>query len=276
MVRKSFIKDIGSCLKLSNNINIPILGFGVYALKERNEFEFAVNIALENGYRHFDTASIYGNEEMLGKVLKKSGIDRTEIFITTKLWKSDYGYDTALDAFNASLKRLNMDYVDLYLIHWPQNEKLIETWKVLENIYFSGKSKVIGVSNFTIDDLNLLIKNCQIKPMVNQFEHHPYLQQKELVDFCFNMDIQVIAHSPLMWGRILNDKALKIFSDKYKKSIAQIVLRWNLQKGIAVIPKSSHKNRIIENADIFDFNISDNDMELIDSLDENCRIGGTP
>ena len=253
-----------------------MLGFGVHNLKEKNELKFAVNFALKNGYRHFDTASIYGNEDMLGRTLNESGVNRSEVFVTTKLWKSDFGYQAALKGFNSSLLRLNMDYVDLYLVHWPQKEKLAETWEAIEQIYFSGKARAIGVSNFSLECLDLLIKYCKIKPMVNQIEHHPYLLQKELVGSCFAREIQVVAHSPLMWGRIVNDDNFKILSDKYKKSPAQIVLRWNLQKGIAAIPKSANMDRIAENADIFDFHISDTDMNLIDSLDENRRIGGTP
>ncbi len=270
------ISDINSCRKLSNGTDIPILGFGVHNLKEKHEFNFAVNMALKTGYRHFDTASIYGNEDLLGRTIEESGYNRNEIFITTKLWKSDFGYDGALKAFNSSLLRLKMDYVDLYIIHWPKKEKLTETWEALEKIYSSGKARAIGVSNFTADYLDLLIRSCKIKPMVNQIEHHPYLLQKELVDYCFDREIQVVAHSPLMWGRIVNDENFKLFSDKYRKSAAQIVLRWNLQKGIAVIPKSASPDRIVENADIFDFHISDIDMNLIDNLDENRRIGGTP
>jgi diketogulonate reductase-like aldo/keto reductase len=270
------LSDLKSRRKLNNGTTIPLLGFGVHNLKEKAEFVTAVDFALKIGYRHFDTASIYGNEELLGRTIKGSGISRSELFITTKLWKSDFGYDAALKAFDNSLQRLDMDYVDLYLIHWPQKEKLTETWEAFEQIYHSGKAKAIGVSNFSIDYLALLIKNCKIKPMVNQVEHHPYLLQKDLVGFCFDNEIQVVAHSPLMWGRIVNDNNFKLLSDKYRKSIAQIVLRWNLQKGIAVIPKSAKLERISENAEIFDYQISDADMKLIDGLDENRRIGGTP
>ena len=253
-----------------------MLGFGLHALKDQNEFEYAVNAALEFGYRHFDTASIYGNEEMLGKTISQSSINREDIFITTKLWKTDFGFDNAAEAFNISLKKLKLDYVDLYLVHWPQKLRLEETWNALEQIYLSGKAKAIGVSNFSLEYLNRLNENCKIKPMINQFEHHPYLQQKYLVRYCFDNDIQVVAHSPLMWGKIINDPNLIQFSEKYCKTVSQIVLRWNLQKDIAVIPKSSRKNRILENANIFDFEISNSDMQLIDNLDEDKRIGGTP
>jgi methylglyoxal/glyoxal reductase len=270
------LSNIKSSRKLHSGTTIPVLGFGVHNLKDKDEFGLAVNFALKNGYRHFDTASIYGNEEMLGRIIKESGINRNELFVTTKLWKNDFGYNAAINAFNSSLKRLDMDYVDLYLVHWPQKDKLRETWDAFEKIYYSDKAKAIGVSNFTIDYLDLLIRNCKIKPMVNQIEHHPYLLQKELVRFCFDNEIQVVAHSPLMWGRIVNDDNFKDLSDKYGKSTAQIILRWNMQKGIAVIPKSANRSRIAENADIFDFEISDNDMNLIDNLDENRRIGGTP
>jgi len=272
----SNISDIKSFRKLSNNNSIPVLGFGVFNLKERDEFDGALNCALDAGYRHFDTASIYGNEDMLGRAISESGVNRSEVFVTTKLWKSDFGYKATINALNNSLLRLDMDYVDLYLVHWPQKEKLAETWEAIEEIYTSGKAKAIGVCNFSIDYLKLLFRHCKIKPMINQIEHHPYLLQKELVGFCFDREIQVVAHSPLMWGRIVNDDTLKGISYEYKKSPAQIVLRWNLQKGIAVIPKSANRERIIENADIFDFHITESDMNKIDSLDKNLRVGGAP
>jgi methylglyoxal/glyoxal reductase len=270
------LKDINSCAELSNGIRMPFLGFGVHGLKEQGEFNYAVNAAIKNGYRHFDTAPVYGNEEFLGKVLKDSGISRDDLFVTTKLWKTDFGYDEAINAFDKSLQKLGMQYVDLYLIHWPKHEKLIETWAASEHIYRSGKVKAIGVSNFSIEFLDLLSENCTIKPMVNQFEHHPYLQQKELVRYCLDNEIRVEAHSPLMWGRITNDLNFKALAEKYRKSVSQIVLRWNLQKGIIVIPKSAKEERIVENSRIFDFEISEEDMAVIDGFDENRRIGGIP
>lgn len=259
-----------------NGISIPILGFGVYNLKEKEEFENAVNFALKIGYRHFDTASVYGNESMLGNVVKNSGLNRNEVFVTTKLWKLDFGFKSAIKAFDLSLMKLNMEYVDLYIVHWPQKEKLVETWAALEHLYSIGKVKSIGVSNFSINNLDYLMDNCSIKPMVNQIEHHPFLQQNELVDYCFNNKIKIVAHSPLMWGNIVNNGIFKNIAIKYNKTIAQIVLRWNIQKGIPVIPKSSKTVRIVENSDIFDFSLDEKDIRFIDGLDENCRIGGIP
>ncbi len=275
MWEKTIIKDINSYRKLYEKTKIPILGFGLYNLKDKEEFEFSVNTAINAGYRHFDTASFYGNENLLGKTIKKNGLNRNEVFITTKLWKTDFGYENTFIAFNKSLQNLEMDYVDLYLVHLPQKETLAETWCAIEEIYNSGKAKAIGVSNFSVEDLTFLIKDCKIIPMVNQIEHHPYFPQKEIVDYCFRKKIQIVAHSPLMWGGVINEEKLKNFSLKYNKTVPQIVLRWNLQKNIVVIPKSSNKSRIEENADIFNFQITVDDMKELNELNENRKIGGT-
>lgn len=262
--------------RLSNNIKIPILGFGVYNIIEEKILKDVIKCALNIGYRHFDTASIYNNEFFLGEALKESKISRNNLFITTKLWNTDYGYENTIKALEKSLNKLHFEYIDLFLIHWPQKEKLIETWEAMEQIYYSGRVKSIGVSNFSIEYLDILIKQCNIVPMVNQIEHHPYLMQNHLLKYCYEKEIQIVAHSPLMWGRISSDDTFRELSNKYKKSVAQIILRWNIQRGIVVIPKSVHISRILENADIFDFEINESDMDFISSFDKNYRIGGSP
>lgn len=272
------MKNVGinSKVKLYNSVEVPLLGFGVFQISKRKEFFTALNAAISVGYRHFDTASIYGNESLLGKVIIKSKIPRNEFFITSKLWKSDFGYNSTIASFYKSLLNLQTDYLDLYLLHWSLESLNNESWHALEYLYDSGKIRAIGVSNFTIQQLQNLSHNCRIIPMVNQIEHHPYLVQYDLIEYCKKNHIQIIAHSPLMWGKILNDNLIADLSLKYGKSPAQIILRWNLQKGIPSIPKSSNIERIMENADIFCFFISDEDMSKIDSLNRNYRIGGKP
>jgi diketogulonate reductase-like aldo/keto reductase len=235
-----------------------------------------VKYALSAGYRHIDTASLYGNERGVGQAVRESGIPRNDIFVTSKVWNSDQGYVNTLRAFDMSMKLLSFEYLDLYLVHWPVTGKYIETWKALEQLYAEGHVRAIGVSNFLRHHLEDLLVHCKIVPMVNQMEFHPRLIQQELIDFFHSYTIQYEARSPLMQGKIFNIMELHPLAKKYKKDIAQIVLRWNLQKGVVTIPKSIHRVRIISNAQIFDFEITPKDMQAIDRLDRNERVGADP
>jgi len=230
-----------------------------------------VRYALELGYRHIDTAKIYGNEIDVGIAVRESRINREEIFITTKLWNSDQGYDKTLSAFENSLQRLGLSYVDLYLIHWPVQGKILETWKAMIKILKVGKARAIGVSNYSIAELKETIQISDIIPAINQVEFHPFLYQKDLLDFCKNNRIQIESYSPLTRGRKLNHPLVKAISNRYGKTTAQILIKWNLQHGLVVIPKSIHENRILENSQVFDFRIEEKDMEALNSLNVNLQ-----
>jgi len=230
-----------------------------------------VRYALELGYRHIDTAKIYGNEIDVGIAVRESRINREEIFITTKLWNSDQGYDKTLSAFENSLQRLGLSYVDLYLIHWPVQGKILETWKAMIKILKVGKARAIGVSNYSIAELKETIQISDIIPAINQVEFHPFLYQKDLLDFCKNNRIQIESYSPLTRGKKLNHPLVKAISNKYGKTTAQILIKWNLQHGLVVIPKSIHENRILENSQVFDFRIEEKDMEALNSLNVNLQ-----
>lgn len=270
------LSNINSKTTLHNGVKMPVLGLGVYKAKNGQEVIDAIHYAFNAGYRHIDTASFYDNEEGVGVAIRKSSVSREEIFITTKVWNDDHGFETTLAAFEASRKKLQLDYIDLYLIHWPVPGKYLETWKALEKLYKEGKVKAIGVCNCMEHHLQDIMENSEIKPMLLQNEFHPRLIQQELLDFCTENGIQYEGWSPLMRGQILNNETLERLADKHHKSIAQITLRWNLQKGVVAIPKSVHKDRIEENADIFNFSLSEEEMDLIDSLDREERTGAHP
>lgn len=270
------ITDINGCAELSNKVKMPYLGLGVYLAREGEEVVNAVKCALEAGYRHIDTATLYENEKGVGKAIRESGIKREDIFVTTKVWNSDQGYDSTLRAFDLSLENLEFDYIDLYLVHWPVKGKYKETWRALETIYMQGRVRAIGVSNFLKHHLADLMNSAEIKPMVNQMEFHPYLVQQDLINFCHSHNIQYEAWSPLMQGRITEVKLLNDLARKYKKDPAQITLRWDLQKGVVTIPKSVTPDRIRSNAQIFDFELTEEEMNLIDSLDKGHRFGADP
>lgn len=270
------LKDLNSSVNLNNGIPMPWIGLGTFRVNEGKEVLDAVGRALADGYRSIDTAALYANEEGVGKAIRQSGIARNEIFLTTKVWNSDQGYDKTLKAFDASLKRLAMDYVDLYLVHWPVSGKFKETWKALEEIYASGRARAIGVSNFMIHHLEDLLGSANIIPAVNQYECHPYLVLDDLRHFCLQQGIRPEAWSPIMKGRLNRISKLVEIGEKYGKTPAQITLRWELQHGIVVIPKTVHKERMAENADLFDFTLSDEDMNSIDQLDRNERTGPDP
>ena len=252
---------------LSNGVKIPSVGFGTYKSGSDEESAKIIKNALSVGYRMIDTASFYGNEVGIGNGIKESGVNREEIFIVTKLWNDDHGYEKTIEAFNKSLERLQVDYIDLYLIHWP-NELNAETWRAFEHLYKIGKVKAIGVCNFKVSHLEELKKTAKIMPMVNQVEIHPFSTKNNIINYCKDNNIKVVAWSPISRGRVLSNDLMIDLSQKYKKSIVQIVLRWHMQKGVIPIPKSSNENRIKENIDIFDFEISSEDMKAIDSLDE--------
>jgi diketogulonate reductase-like aldo/keto reductase len=268
--------NIQSTVSLSNGVKMPLFGLGVFLSKEGHEVENAVNAAIEAGYRHIDTAAVYGNERGVGKAVKQSGIARDEIFVTSKVWNSDQGYQTTFDAFEESLERLNLPYLDLYLIHWPKGTLSIETWKAMEEIYAKGWVKAIGVSNFLVHHLENLLPHCKIPPMVNQVEFHPYLQQPDLQEFCISKNIRLEAWSPIMKGKVNEIPVLQAIAVKYGKSPVQVTLRWELQKQIVTIPKSVHRDRILANAQVFDFELSQDDMDKIDRLDCHRRVGADP
>lgn len=273
---KSNIMINNKYAKLSNGIQIPMLGFGTWQIESEKQVIESVTYAFKTGYRHIDTAAAYKNEQYVGKAIKESGIKRNEIFLTSKLWNSDQGESSTMKAFEKSLKNLDTDYLDLYLIHWPKGKKSKESWKIMEKLYKQGLIKSIGVSNFLKHQLEDLMQDTEIKPMVDQVEFHPYLVQPELHDFCKKHNIQSEAWSPLMQGKIMKIELLNQIAEKHKRSVAQIVLRWDIQMGVVTIPKSVHPERIKENAQIFDFELSDEEMKAISALDKNKRTGPDP
>jgi diketogulonate reductase-like aldo/keto reductase len=270
------ITDIKGTVGLRNGIRMPYFGLGVFKVGDGEEVIEAVKYAVSIGYRHIDTASLYGNEKGVGTAVKMCGIPREQIFVTSKVWNQDQGFDKTLRAFDLSLKLLGFEYLDLYLVHWPVKGKYLETWKALERLYKEGRVRAIGVSNFLRHHLdNLLAHSIEI-PAVNQMEFHPRLVQQELIDFCSKMNIRYEAWSPLMQGKVMQVGELCSIAEKYGKDAAQLVLRWSLQKGVITIPKSVRRERILSNSQIFDFNISGEDMLVIDKLDRGERIGADP
>ena len=266
--------DINTTKTLNNGVEIPIIGLGVF--KSGIHTYRAVRHALEAGYRHIDTASYYQNEEAVGKAVRDSGIDREEVFITSKLWTDDMRKRRVRQALEKSLSLLNTDYLDLYLIHWPVKEEFVNSYKVMEELRSEGKIRAIGVSNFQIHHLKTLMTQTNLTPAVNQIESHPYLNNNEVFEFCRQNNIMHQSWSPLARGKALEDAKLKVLASKYNKTVAQIIIRWHIQKGVIVIPKSVHKERIIENAEVFDFNLTDQDIMEIDKLDCDLRTGSHP
>ena len=263
---------------LNNGLKMPQLGFGVWQVPDE-EAATAVTNAFKVGYRSIDTAMVYKNEKGVGKAIKESSIPREELFITTKVWNSDQGYENTLRAFDESLERLGLDYVDLYLIHWPtpQYDEYVDTYKALEKLYKDGRVKAIGVCNFEIEHLERILKECEVKPVLNQVECHPYLAQNELKEFCAKHDIFVEAWSPLdQGGEVLQDDVIIKIAESKRKTPAQVVLRWHLQNNTIVIPKSVTPSRIEENFQVFDFELNDNEMEQINGINKNRRKGPHP
>ncbi|PKF87850.1 aldo/keto reductase [Bacillus sp. BA3] len=270
------ISNIGETITLHNGVKMPQLGFGVFKVKNGNETVESVKKAIEVGYRAIDTAAIYENEEGVGQSIRECGVPREELFITSKVWNTEQGYETTLQAFDDSLNRLGLEYLDLYLIHWPGKDKYLETWRALEKLYKDGKVKSIGVSNFHVHHLENLLANSEVKPVVNQIELHPLLTQVEIRDYCAKHEIKVESWSPLGRGNLLEEPTINHIAKKHGKSSAQVLIRWHLQHDLVVIPKSITPSRIEENAHVFDFSLSLNEMNQIDALNKNERFGSNP
>jgi diketogulonate reductase-like aldo/keto reductase len=262
-------------VKLNNNYEMPIIGLGTFRSKENDAYN-AVKVALESGYRHIDTALIYGNEKEVGRAIKDSQIPREELFITTKLWNTDQGFDKTIKAFNQSLENLGLEYIDLYLIHWFKGyDNALETYRAFEKLYEEGKIKAIGVSNYNVHHLMYLLEHASIPPMVNQVETHVTLQNHFLHDYCKEHDIQLEAYAPLMSKNInelLENKTLEKVAKKHHKSIPQIAIRWLIERDIVVIPKSINPNRIKQNFDVFDFSLDEEDMKEIRTVNTGKKI----
>ncbi len=265
--------------KLYNGVEMPIIGLGTWKVKENEAYE-SVSTALKLGYRAIDTAAIYGNEEEVGKAIKDSGIPREELFITTKLWSSNHGYESCKNAFNESLTKLGLEYIDLYLIHWPKNYKIdLESWTAMEELYEAKKVRAIGVSNYNFHHINSILKNGKIKPMINQIECHPGVQNRKLHDYLTENDIAVTAYAPFMTSNVkdlLNNEILLEIGKKYSKSPTQVTLRWLIQRGITAIPKSSNPGRLQQNIEVFDFELSTEDMERIKTINNGKKLFPDP
>lgn len=267
-----------SWIVLNNGVKMPQFGLGVWQTEDGQQVVDAVKAAVKAGYRAIDTAAAYDNEGGVGQGLKECGVPREELFITSKLWNSDQGYDETLRAFDKTMDLLGLEVLDLYLIHWPCPEigKYVDTWKAFEKLYKDGRVRAIGLSNFMQEHIQKLLDECEIKPMVDQIECHPYLTQVEMQKFLFENQIAMTAWSPLAHGEVFSDEKLKQIAAKYNKNIAQIVIRWELQRGIITIPKSVNPKRIDENIEVFDFILSSEDMVAIDMMNKNHRTGPDP
>jgi diketogulonate reductase-like aldo/keto reductase len=274
------MKNLQDTIQLNHGKPFPWLGLGVFQVEDGDTVIQAVEEAIAIGYRHIDTAAIYQNEEGVGegirRGLKRSGLRREDLYITSKLWNADQGYECTIAAYEKSLNSLGLDYLDLYLIHWPVEHKFLESWKALEFLYQEGRVGAIGISNFQIHHLENLLKQAAVKPAINQVERHPRLVQNELKLFLDQHSIQAVAWAPLMQGEILQEPVIQAIADRKGKSVAQIVLRWQLQSGWATIPKSIQPTRIQSNAIIFDFSLSDAEMSTISALDQHRRVGPDP
>lgn len=273
-------KNLQDTTTLHNGVQMPWFGLGVFKVEDGAELIESVKAAIKNGYRSIDTAAIYGNETGVGQGIREAmaeyNVTREELFVTSKVWNADLGYESTLAAYETTLNKLGLDYLDLYLIHWPVEGKFQEAWRALETLYKDGRVKAIGVSNFQIHHLETIIKDAAVKPMINQVELHPQLTQKELIDYCEKQGIQIEAWSPLMQGQLLDHPVLKEIAETHNKSIAQVILRWDLQHGIVTIPKSTKEHRIIENSNVFDFELSESELSRIDALNQNLRVGPDP
>ena len=259
-------------IRLVNGVEMPRLGLGTYKSAEGGDVEGAVTAALEIGYRRIDTASFYGNESGVGSAIAAGRVPRTEIFLASKVWNDEQGYDHTLAAFERTLTRLGTDYLDLYLVHWPRSDTP-ETWRAMERLYAEGAVRAIGVCNHLEAQLEALMATAGIAPMVDQYEYHPWLQQPALRAFCQRHGIIVEAWAPLMRGRVSGVPELLEIGERHGKSPAQVAIRWLLQHDVATIPKSVHRDRIVENADVFDFTLTSLEMETIDALDRGERLG---
>ena len=270
--------DLKTRRKLNNGIEIPVMGLGVFRSPPGRTTREAIGYAFEAGYRHIDTAYIYGNEADVGKAIAASGIPREELFVTTKLWNEHQGFESTLKACEQSLRKMKLDYLDLFLIHWPVPELRLESWRAMEKLQADGKCRSIGVSNFMVQHLEELLVNFDTVPAVNQIELSPYnyLQRKNLLALCNTLNIVIEAYSPLTKGRKLGDPNLLKIAGKYEKTSAQILIRWALQRDFVVLPKSVNRERIIENASVFDFSLKAEDLKSLDRLNENLSTGWDP
>jgi diketogulonate reductase-like aldo/keto reductase len=267
---------IGSVLRMNDGQTIPLFGYGTYKVANGGNCRHAVLHALKLGYRHIDTAALYGNEEDVGRAVRESGIARSEIFVTTKLWNSDQGYKSALEAFDHSLARLGLDYVDLYLVHWPEPGKRADSWRALVELKRQGRARSIGVSNYTIAHLEELSAQSDVVPANNQVEFSPFLYQKKLLEYCNAHAITLTAYCPLTHGDKLSHPAIAAIGKRYGKTGAQVLLRWALQHGVIAIPKSARLDRIAENVALYDFELAAEDMRALDALDEGYRTSWDP
>lgn len=263
-------------VRLNNGISMPLLGLGVYLMRPGRETYEAVRAALETGYRLLDTAAVYKNEQDVGRAVRDSGIPREEVFITTKLWNDNQGYDSAIRAFDSSLQRLGMDFIDLYLIHFPVPNLRGESWRALEKILESGRVRAIGVSNYTVRHVNELLGRSRVVPAVDQVEFSPFLYQRDLLEFCRKSGIQLEAYAPLTAGRRLRDPRITAIAKRHGRTNAQVFLRWAIQHGIVVIPKSAHPDRIAENARIFDFELTKEEVSELNGLHTGFRSSWDP
>jgi diketogulonate reductase-like aldo/keto reductase len=273
----SSFRGLESRVVLNDGSRMPWLGLGAYQMGSDKETTERVARAIDLGYRCVDTAALYGNERGVGQAISRSGVPREQLFVTTKVWNDDVRRNRVQAAFDESLRRLGLDYVDLYLVHWPISGKVVEAWQALERIKASGRAKAIGVSNHMVPHLKELLAVAEIVPAVNQVEFHPYLQSRDLFKFCTAKQIQLQAWGPLMQGGdILKDRSLSAIARVHGKTVAQIILRWDLQSGVSTIPKSASPARLAENSAIFDFVLSDVEMSAINALDRNQRSGADP
>jgi diketogulonate reductase-like aldo/keto reductase len=268
--------SLADTTEIAPGVSMNRLGLGTYRADSGPDVEGEVAAGLQLGYRLVDTAALYANEESVGSVLRASGVPRDELFVTTKLWNTEQGHDKTLTAFDASLSALGLDYVDLYLVHWPLAGLIGETWKAMEEILASGRARAIGVCNFLPHHLERLLESASVVPAVNQFEFHPRLQQPGLTDYCRRHGVTMQAWAPIMRGRVNLIPQLVQIAQRHRKTPAQVSLRWILQQGITTIPKSVHSERIAENADIYDFALSDDEMAIVTALDTGERIGPDP
>ncbi len=268
--------NINKNTTLNNGVKMPILGLGIYAPGEKNEVRQAVNWAIETGYRLIDTASVYKNEEEVGQGIKDSGINREELFITSKVWDDEQGYDSTLRAYERSLQRLQTDYLDLYLVHWPVSETRKETWLALEKLYADKRVRAIGVSNYYQSHLDELFGYASVIPAVNQFEQSPFLYLPDLLEYCKEKAIQPEGYAPLVRGMQENNPTLVAVADNHGKSTYQILIRWAIQHGLVTIPKSTNQERIKANFDVWDFSITDAEMEQLNKLNAGIRVANDP
>jgi len=267
---------LATTVPIASGVDMPILGFGTYKSAPGEEARTSVETALRLGYRHIDTAALYENEADVGQAIRDAAIPRDELFITTKVWDTDQGYATTLAAFERSLAKLGTPYVDLYLVHWPRPHTGPDTWRAMEEIHASGRAKAIGVCNHLPHHLEAMLKLATVPPAVNQVEFHPRLQQPDLQRFCAQNGITLEAWAPIMRGGVFHIPEILTIAQRHNKSAAQVTLRWILQKGIVAIPKSVHEDRIAQNADLYDFELSPQEMATIDALDTGQRIGPDP